>query len=75
MERDTRLAHLEDEYQRSLKLRPEDRISEAQYKEQKIRIEWDVAWRVFDKVNENNDTTKHIDLNCLDIHEACSITK
>ena len=50
-------------------------MTEAQYKEQKIRVEWDVAWRVFDRVNENNDTGKHIDLNCLDIHEACSITK
>ena len=41
----------------------------------KIRIEWDVAWRIFDHVNENNDTKKHIDLNCLDINEAISITK
>jgi len=41
----------------------------------KLRIEWDVAWRIFDHVNENNDTTRHIDLNCLDIFEAESITK
>lgn len=41
----------------------------------KIRIEWDVAWRVFDHVNESNDTNKHIDLNCLDINEAQNITK
>ena len=41
----------------------------------KIRIEWDVAWRIFDHVNENNDSKKHIDLNCLDINEAISITK
>ena len=41
----------------------------------KIRIEWDVAWRIFDHVNESNDVNKHVDLNCLDINEAISITK
>ena len=41
----------------------------------KTRIEWDVAWRIFDHVNENNNTKKLIDLNCLDINEAISITK
>lgn len=41
----------------------------------KIRIEWDVAWRIFDHVNENNDTDNVIDLNCLDINEAQNITK
>jgi len=40
-----------------------------------MRIEWDVAWRIFDHVNENNDTSRHIDLHCLDINEAESITK
>ena len=48
MERDNRLAVLEEQYQRSLSLRPEERMSEAKYKEQRTRIEWDVAWRVFD---------------------------
>ena len=41
----------------------------------KLRIEWDVAWRIFDHVNENNDISRTIDLNCLDIFEAESITK
>ena len=41
----------------------------------KVRIEWDVAWRIFDHVNENNDIKKHIDLNCLDFNEAISIAK
>ena len=41
----------------------------------RIRIEWDIAWRIFDHVNENNNTKKDIDLNCLDINEAISITK
>ena len=46
-----------------------------EYEQDKITIEWDVAWQVFDEVNENNDITKHIDLNCLDINEAVNITK
>ena len=41
----------------------------------KIRIEWDVAWQIFDHVNENNDVMKNIDLHCIDINEAISITK
>ena len=41
----------------------------------RIRIEWDIAWKIFDHVNEDNDTKLQIDLNCLDINEACSITK
>jgi|LakMenEpi03Aug12_release.lakeMendotaPanAssembly.Ray.scaffolds.fasta_scaffold3569290_1 hypothetical protein len=41
----------------------------------RIRIEWDIAWKIFDKVNENNDKFKHINLNCLDINEALGITK
>ena len=40
-----------------------------------ISIEWDIAWRIFDQVNVNNDLKKHIDLNCLDINEASSIIK
>lgn len=75
MERDNRLAQAEQLFMQSQRLRPEERISQKQYQEMKIRIEWDVAWRVFDHVNENNDTNKHIDLNCLDINEAQNITK
>lgn len=75
MERDHRLALAEEEYVKSKVLRPEERISEKRYQEMKIRIEWDVAWKIFDHVNENNDTSKVIDLNCLDINEAQSITK
>lgn len=46
-----------------------------QLKELKIRIEWDIAWQIFDKVNENNDILKNIDLNCLDVNEAIYIMK
>jgi len=41
----------------------------------RIRIEWDIAWKIFDHVNKENDTKLQIDLNCLDINEACSIAK
>lgn len=70
MERDGRLAQAEQLFMESQKRRPEERISQKQYQEMKIRIEWDVAWRIFDHVNENNDTDSVIDLNCLDIDEA-----
>jgi hypothetical protein len=46
-----------------------------QLKEMRIRIEWDIAWQIFDKVNENNDILKNIDLNCLDVNEAIYIMK
>ena len=75
MERDHRIAIAEEQYLQSKVLRPEERISEKRYQETKIRIEWDVAWKIFDHVNENNDTSKVIDLNCLDVNEAQSITK
>jgi hypothetical protein len=75
MERDNRLAQAEQLFMQSQSLRPEERISQQQYQEMKIRIEWDVAWRIFDHVNENNDTSKLIDLNCLDINEAQNIAK
>ena len=75
MERDNRLAQAEQIYTDSQNLRKEDRISKRKYQEMKVRIEWDVAWRIFDHVNEDNDTLKHIDLNCLDVNEALSITK
>ena len=41
----------------------------------RIRIGWDVAWRIFDHVNEDNGTDKHIDLNCLDVNEAQNIAR
>ena len=75
MERDNRLAQAEQIYTDSQNLRKEDRISKRKNQEMKVRIEWDVAWRIFDHVNEDNDTLKHIDLNCLDVNEALSITK
>lgn len=39
------------------------------------RIKFDVAWQIFDEVNENNDTLKHADLSCLDYEDAVIIAK
>ena len=39
------------------------------------RIKVEVAWEIFDEVNEANDTLKHIDLSCLDYIDAIQITK
>jgi hypothetical protein len=39
------------------------------------RIKFDVAWQIFDEVNEENDTSKHIDLSCLHYTDAIAITK
>ena len=76
MERDNRLAEAEEQmFPNGDRLRPEEKVKLAEFQEMKLRIEWDVAWRIFDHVNENNDTSRHIDLHCLDLPEAESITK
>jgi hypothetical protein len=46
-----------------------------QYQEAKQEIHWDVAWQIFDEVNQDLDTVKHIDLNCLSHDDALAITK
>ena len=39
------------------------------------KIKFDVAWKIFDEINEANETYKHIDLSCLDYNDALAITK
>ena len=39
------------------------------------KIKFDVAWKIFDEINEPNETYKHIDLSCLDFNDALAITK
>jgi len=39
------------------------------------KIKFDVAWKIFDEINERNETYKHIDLSCLDFNDALAITK
>lgn len=43
--------------------------------EAKEEIRWDIAWQIFDEVNEGLDTDIEVDLNCLDTEEACAIAK
>ena len=56
-------------------MRPEEKMDTKSYKDNKLRIEWDVAWKVFEAVNKHNDTSQYIDLHCLDQNEACNIVK
>ena len=46
-----------------------------EYKENKNDIHWDIAWQIFDQVNQSNDVDKHIDLNCLESEDAVAIVK
>lgn len=41
----------------------------------KQQINYDIAWQIFDEVNQSNDPDKYIDLNCLDLADAKAITK
>ena len=46
-----------------------------QYEEAKQEIHWDLAWQIFDEVNEYNDVEKYIDLHCLEADDAIAICK
>lgn len=41
----------------------------------KQQINYDIAWQIFDEVNQSYDTDKYIDLNCLELSDAKAITK
>lgn len=43
--------------------------------EAKQELIWDIAWEIFDDVNQYHDTDKHINLCCLSIDEAIPIAK
>lgn len=45
------------------------------YEEQKEEIRWDIAWQIFDQVNEGLETNFEIDLHCLDLEEAAAVAK
>ena len=38
-------------------------------------INYDVAWQIYDEVNEFNNTDEIIDLNCLEVMDAQAIAK
>jgi len=60
-------------------------INEEKLKERMQEIKWDIAWNLYDEVNEDItpfkpsnipvDIVEEIDLHCLDIDEAKAITK
>lgn len=52
-----------------------EHVNFDQYQEMLQQINYDVAWQIFDEVNENNDSDHVIDLNCLDIMDAQAISK
>jgi hypothetical protein len=39
----------------------------------KEQIDFDIGWQIFDEVNQFNDVSKIIDLNCLDAYVATLI--
>lgn len=45
------------------------------FQEAKQELHWDIAWQIFDEVNEVNETEKQIDLACLECHDAIAICK
>lgn len=73
MERDERISNAEIEFKHRSGISQPQLM--AEFQDIKMRIEWDIAWQIFDHVNEHNDTQKEIDLHCLDVFEAESITK
>jgi hypothetical protein len=46
-----------------------------EFEEKKEEIRWDIAWQMFDQVNEGLETNYEIDLNCLDLEEAAAVAK
>lgn len=50
-------------------------MSYNDYQDALQEVHWDVAWQIFDEVNEQNDLDKQIDLACLDSQEAIAISK
>jgi len=46
-----------------------------EYEAKKDEIRWDIAWQIFDEVNEDVDSDQEIDLHGLDVEEAQAITK
>lgn len=68
---------LDEEFKNSKRYRDAgaEVMTTEQYQEAKQEIHWDVAWQIFDEVNQDLDTVKHIDLNCLSHDDALAITK
>lgn len=52
-----------------------NKLSDEQYEGMMLQINFDIAWNIFDEVNENNDTCMLIDLSCLELIDAQAVTK
>ena len=63
------------EYQNNRNEQDPEFVSYEQYKEMLQQISYDVAWQIFDEVNEQNEVEQIIDLNCLDVMDADAIVK
>ena len=50
-------------------------MPEQEYEYRKQEICQNVAWQIFEEVNEQNDTLRHIDVNCLEADDAIAIMK
>ena len=50
-------------------------MSNEEYSDILLQINYDIAWQIFDDVNQMNDTLCLIDLTCLDLTDAQAITK
>ena len=73
--RDQLHKEVDKEYQANRYKTNEEKITFEQYQEMKQQINYDIAWQIFDEVNQYNDTDKFIDLSCLNIDDAKAITK
>jgi hypothetical protein len=50
-------------------------MTQDQFEEAKQELFWDIAWQIFDEVNQFHDTDMHINLFGLSLDEATPITK
>ena len=64
---------LEREYQDSYN--SHHPMTQEQFDDAKQEQHWDVAWQIFDEVNEAKDTERQIDLHCQSIDDAIAICK
>lgn len=73
--RDNLQLEVDKEYQNHRFKKNEEQITFEQYQEMKQQINYDIAWQIFDEVNQNVDIDRYIDLNCLDLIDAQAITR
>ena len=64
---------VDKEYQNCRYKKNEEKITFEQFQEMKQQINYDIAWQIFDEVNQNVDVDRYIDLNCLDLIDAKAI--